>query len=351
MSPADRDPAGPYASPPAEIAGEAAGLHALAMARLAGMPALPLPGCGDTLGRWRALARLGAEDVTLAKVLEAHYDAIAILAGFGDAPPANGELWAVWAAEPPGATLRFAQNADESAGDRLDDVDGHGCTGRLDGQKAWCSGASLVTHALVTTHEGDDRGLARVALGADGLSAPATQWNAVGMARVVSGTLHFDRVAARRVGTPGAYLSRPGFWHGGAGVAACWHGAACAIAETLRTHPKVEGHAHAAAHLGLIDCNLSAAASLLRELSMQVDAAPALPHVEAVMRLRSFVERVATDTIDRVGRALGAGPLCEDRAHALRCADLTTFIRQSHAESDWEALGKAAHAGVVTWTL
>lgn len=39
-------------------------------------------------------------------------------------------------------------------------------------------------------------------------------------------------------------------------------------------------------------------------------------------------------------RALGAGPLCADAAHAQRCADLTTFGRQSHAECDLQALGE-----------
>ena len=43
-------------------------------------PELPLPGCGQTLDRWRALAALGGEDLCLAKVLEAHYDAQAIMA-------------------------------------------------------------------------------------------------------------------------------------------------------------------------------------------------------------------------------------------------------------------------------
>lgn len=46
---------------------------------LARHPALPLPGAGDTLGRWQLLAQIGAQDLCLAKLLEAHYDAAAIL--------------------------------------------------------------------------------------------------------------------------------------------------------------------------------------------------------------------------------------------------------------------------------
>lgn len=44
--------------------------------------------------------------------------------------------------------------------------------------------------------------------------------------------------------------------------------------------------------------------------------------------------------IDRVGRALGAGPLCRDADHARRVADLTVYLRQSHAEADLEQLGR-----------
>jgi hypothetical protein len=42
-----------------------------------------------------------------------------------------------------------------------------------------------------------------------------------------------------------------------------------------------------------------------------------------------------------VGRALGAAPLGHDADHARNVADLTVYIRQHHAERDFEALGRA----------
>jgi len=57
------------------------------------------------------------------------------------------------------------------------------------------------------------------------------------------------------------------------------------------------------------------------------------------------VEAAATVTMDRVGRALGAGPLCADAVHAARVADLTVYLRQSHAERDLAALGTAVAGG------
>lgn len=314
-----------------------ASLRERSVAHLSRLPGLPRPGSGRTIERWRQLADIAGEDVCLAKVLEAHYDAEAILAELGAPAPKPGELWAVWAAEPPGLSLDFVPLTSEA--------------GVINGTKAWCSGADIVSHALVTVRQGSERQLVSVGIHGDGISTPQDAWAAVGMSRVVSGTLTFDAVSAQRVGDAGEYLDRPGFWHGGAGIAACWFGAARAIAETLRSSAKAGKDAHAAAHLGVIDMQLSAAAALLRELAERIDAQPRLPHVHDTLRVRSLVERVATETIDRVGRALGAGPLCMDHAHALRCADLTTFLRQSHAERDWEALGRGATEEASAWRL
>ena len=38
---------------------------------------------------------------------------------------------------------------------------------------------------------------------------------------------------AEPVGPPGGYTGRPGFTHGGVGVAACWYGGARAVGDTL----------------------------------------------------------------------------------------------------------------------
>lgn len=45
----------------------------------AGLDRLPRPGHGATLERWRALAAVGAHDLSLAKLFEGHTDALAIL--------------------------------------------------------------------------------------------------------------------------------------------------------------------------------------------------------------------------------------------------------------------------------
>lgn len=284
---------------------------------------LPLPGSGSTLARWRALAELGAEDLALAKVLEAHYDAQAILADL-DGDPCDGRLLAVWAAEGPESTVVVR--------------DGPGGT-RLGGRKPWCSGARFVDAALLTALEGDARQLVLVDLRKPGVRVAEAGWEAVGMAAIESGPVEFDAVPCRRIGVPGAYLERPGFWHGGAGVAACWFGAAAAIAQRMADPGRVARDPHLAAALGRADMALGGASALLRELAARIDATPGQAHRRDVVRVRSAVERACHEVLDAAARSLGPGPLCRDGTHAQRCADLTVFVRQSHADRDWAALG------------
>src|SRR5690242_5395148 len=58
---------------------------------------LPQPGEGQTAERWAVLADVGAANLTAARVLEAHSDALAILAEAG--APAPEGTWGVFAAE------------------------------------------------------------------------------------------------------------------------------------------------------------------------------------------------------------------------------------------------------------
>ena len=52
------------------------------------------------------------------------------------------------------------------------------------------------------------------------------------------------------------------------------------------------------------------------------------------LTVRATVDAAAQDVIERVGRALGPAPLCRDRTHARRVADLTVYVRRTHAERD-----------------
>ncbi|WP_369038861.1 acyl-CoA dehydrogenase [Stenotrophomonas maltophilia] len=292
-------------------------------------PPLPAPGTGRTLERWRALARLGAEDLCLAKVLEAHHDAAAILHELGAPLPAEGELWAVWAAEGPACSLRLDAN------------------GQLHGDKPWCSGSAFVDVALVTVRTPGGVQLYRVDASA-WQTLDEGSWAATGMAGIPSTTARFNRSPATPIGAQDAYLQRPGFWHGGAGIAAVWWGAAVAVATRMQP---AAGDELRARLLGRADLVLAPAAALLRELAVAIDNAPGQPHRADVVRARSVVERAAMQILDLAGRALGPAPMCMDAAHAQRWADLTVFLRQSHADRDWAWLGAQRAEQEDAWTL
>ena len=79
---------------------------ALALAREHGSR-LPLPGNGATALRWSVLAAVAAANLTVARVLEAHTDALAILAEAGAGAP-DLTTMGVFAAESPGQRLEAA---------------------------------------------------------------------------------------------------------------------------------------------------------------------------------------------------------------------------------------------------
>ena len=296
---------------------------------------LPLPGRGQTMERWAAFASLAEEDLSLARLGEGHADALAILAELGGPRPAAGSRWGVWAAQPPGPGLRASQTAQASRG-------GQGGGGwRLQGTKQYCSGARTCTHALVTAAADDGTRLFAVDTGA--LKPCPGSWPATGMAGSDTLDVSFDDIPAEAVGGPGAYTGRPGFAHGGAGVAACWYGGARGIGRTLLDAARRRDVGpHALAHLGAVDIALRSAQTVLRGAAAEIDADPGDRRDAGrgrALRVRAHVEAAAAEVMSRVGRALGAGPLCRDEAHSRQVADLTVYLRQHHAERDLAQLG------------
>ncbi|MBJ8337570.1 acyl-CoA dehydrogenase family protein [Antrihabitans sp. YC3-6] len=310
----------------------------LLAAEQAGALDLPLPGAGHTIERWHRLAQLSFRDTVVGRLAEAHTDAVAILAEITGRSIPNGSLWGVWAAQPPKPALDATRR-----------------NGRwvLDGRKLWCSGATMCTHALVTALCDENWLLFEVDLRQPGVQPVPDTWHAVGMSASDSGAVDFTAADAEAVGEAGDYIDRAGFWHGAIGVAACWYGSACGVAKVLHA-AAARGRAdeHALAHLGSITVALRGAAAALETAAHAIDGDPYDRGGQARIRARAtraVVEQAASTTIDRVGRALGAGPLCADPAHARRVADLTVYLRQSHAERDLADLGRDVAEKDFTW--
>jgi len=305
-----------------------------------GLLNLPWPGSGRTSERWAVLADLAGEDLSVARLAEGHTDALAILAELGAdlAPrPPTGSRWGVWAAQPPGPGLT-ASRADDGGW-------------RLDGLKRYCSGARSVTDALVTATAPDGNRL--FAISTRDLSVVPGSWPATGTAGSDTLDVGFTAIAAEPVGGPGGYVDRPGFAHGGAGVAACWYGGARGVGRTLlAAAARRDVGPHALAHLGAVDVALRTAKTVLEAAAGEIDADPDDREDGGrlrTLRVRALVEATATEVMDRVGRALGAGPLCHDEAHSRRVADLTVYLRQHHAERDLAEIGALAAGRGPAW--
>ncbi|WP_462379348.1 acyl-CoA dehydrogenase middle domain-containing protein [Pseudomonas sp. Marseille-QA0892] len=310
-------------------------LQTLIDARLAH---LPRPGQGDTLTRWRALAAVAGHDLGLVKLYEGHTDALAVMAELGAMQPDPGTRWGVWAAEPPHARLQCRLQNDGTV--------------RLDGRKAWCSGAAQLTHALVTAWDEQDRQqLVAVMLDQPEVEVTADGWRAVGMASAASVEVVFADAPGRTVGKSGAYLARPGFWQGGAGIAACWYGAAAALTDHLHAACRRREEPHARAHLGHADAALKAAQACLHETARWIDLHPDESARLAAGRARAVVEQTVETVTRHVSRALGATPFCLDAHFARLAADLPVFVRQSHAERDLAGLAELIIEETSPWRL
>ncbi len=291
----------------------------------------PLPAGGSTRHRWELLASVAAQDLTVARVLEPHLDAVAILAEAGVPAPA-ATSWGVWAAEGPAPRLE----AREVGPDRWS----------LSGRKPWCSLAGSVSHALVTAWVDDTRrGLFALDLGVDGVTVEDGTWVPAGLRRVVTTPVLLDDVRADPVGAPGWYLERDGFWWGGIGVAAAWYGGAVGLARRLSAGLRSrEPDQLALMHLGEVDAALAAARACLVEAAALVDAWAEREGSDDAIVLGARVRHVVATSVEVVGRhvahALGPGPLSQEPEHVARVADLALYVRQHHGERDAAGLGR-----------
>lgn len=274
-----------------------------------------------TLIRWQILAYVSSIDLTIAKWFESHLDALSILHEVGYDNNTHG-LWAVWASEGHPSPLHYQQ-------------------GKLSGSKFWCSGANMVDHALMTYR--DKHGysqLVTVDMHQSGITIDNSQWQAVGMQATDTASIQFNRVSANNVGAANAYLDRVGFWHGAAGVAACWYGAAAQLASYLLIAYQQKPNDYKAMYLGQIGTALAVTRQYFYYVSDLIDTEPQQSHELVIRELRLQVEKVARLVMDSVGQALGAAPFCNNAHFARLSADLTVFIRQNHGVFDLQKIGE-----------
>jgi alkylation response protein AidB-like acyl-CoA dehydrogenase len=220
---------------------------------------------------------------------------------------------------------------------------------RLRGEKHWCSGASLVTHALVTADESGRDGGALVCVPIESnvgtrIELCPPTWTSPAFAATDTRTVAFDLDldADAVIGRDDWYLRRAGFWWGAVGVAACWAGCAAGVVDHV--DDRWPHDPHALAHLGAIDAALEALRAVLTHAAYEIDAVD--PDDDAggagrmrALRVRHIVDVLVADITSRLPRALGPGPLAHDPDLHIALAEVDLYRRQCHAERDLEQLG------------
>ncbi|MCW2525411.1 MAG: acyl-CoA dehydrogenase [Pseudonocardiales bacterium] len=328
-----------------EQVGSAAGNVAASLEIAREWRGVPLPASGKTAIRWEFLASAAAVDLTAARVLEPHLDAVAILAEAAAVDPlhsvgsqnpilADGQTWGVFASEGPASTVAATLS---------------GGQWQLTGVKPWCSIAGDLSRALITADTSEGTALFAIDLKHPGVQVRNVDWISRGLSAVPSGPIELTTVPGVMIGSPGWYLQRPGFWWGGIGVAACWYGGAVGLARTAWAATRERPVPSALIYLGRVDIALHQARAALAEAARLADgpghasstgADTAADPSRLAMRVRAVVAATAETTLREVGQLLGPGPLAFDEPHARRVADLTVYVRQHHADRDLAGLGE-----------
>ena len=282
---------------------------------------IPHPGSGNTMSRWQMLAQVAALDLNLVKWFESHLDALSILHELGYSTKSD-VIYAVWAAEASPRPIVVKENC-------------------CHGIKSWCSGAGIVEQALMTYRDENQQSqLILVDISHPKIFVDHNVWQAVGMQHSATANIHFDQVPVQKIAAPDAYLTRAGFWHGAAGIAACWYGASRHLAKTLYESLKNKPHPYKSMYLGEVTTALNLNRQYFYDVARRIDQAPQHSHEYHIRILRQFTEQTARLVIERVGLAMGAGPFCQDGKFSQCVADLSIFIRQTHGAFDLEQIGQ-----------
>lgn len=293
---------------------------------------LPQPGAGQTADRHRLLFEIARRwPVSVARIVEGHVDAISILheAGRSAVP---GAIYGVWAS---------AGKNDVVASDHPSGL-------TISGTKPFASGLGIVSRALVTAE-----GAARSANGcrllldldvepSDAITHDLTTWSTPALADAKTGSITFEDLAVNYgdvVGSAGWYLTRPGFWQGSCGPAACWGGAAAGLVDAAEA--LVDDDPHRRAHLGAMRSATWSMQAMLYAAGHEIDHDP---HDPGRARSRAFalrhrVERLVAEVLDRFGQAFGPRPFVHDTAIGQRWMDAHLYARQQHGERELAILG------------
>ena len=271
------------------------------------------------------LFEVGRVDLTLARLVEGHADALRILGEAGC--PVRPGLYGVWASRSAGTGLRAERSAEGW---------------HLGGELRFASGVDVVDRALVTASVEDGSHLL-FDVAADRFRPDRSTWRTPAMDASRSFTVHADLVVAEPpVGAEGFYLGRRGFALGGLGVAAVWAGGARSVVDQVAAGlRRFSPTAHQLRRVGLMSQQAWQARTVLDHVAAVLDGDAHRPPQGLVAAARTTVVDACEQVVAEAGRVVGPGGLSTDERLARTLADLTVYVRQHHVDATLESRGRA----------
>ena len=283
-----------------------------------------LPNEVNDIERLLFLFNIGRLNLSVAKLAEAHWDALSILYEANRQAKEN-TLYAVWASEIPHKPLTINKSKPQWT---------------LNGTKMFCSGAGIVDHSLITA----DDWLIDVDLTSylpENLQINNEGWITSAFKETHTSTLFFNDFPIgpeNIIEKKEWYIQRNGFWKGALGPAACWGGGASRLVDYGLSNSRQD--AHTLAHIAAMETNIWTIRSVLECAGKEIrNCLDYLYLQKLALRTRHIIEQLCTDTLRRFARAYGPFPLACDATISQCYQELDLFLRQNHGERDLETLG------------
>ena len=285
-------------------------------------PPLPIQGRATADELAALLTLVGQGNLSLGRILEAHVNALHLIARYrADPPTRDDRLYGLWVTDRPQDGLRMRRT-------------GHRIT--LTGGKQFCSAAGHANGALVTAQDQDgDTRMLVLPLGI-GETVTALPSPLQGMRAAVTGAVDFtgcEVSADTLLGQAGDYLREPDFSCGAWRGSAVALGGLIALLDHATTQLQESGRLaspHGQARFGR--------ALIARETSRFWVAAAARAaedataeggyRVATVGLARIAVETACLDAMRLIQRSLGLSAFRQGNPIELICRDLATYLRQ-----------------------
>jgi alkylation response protein AidB-like acyl-CoA dehydrogenase len=304
----------------------------------AGALGLPLPieqdtrsdlACASADRLASVLMRIGAGNLAVGRIVEAHINARHLIARYGSPGQTarathdarRGHLFALWVTDPPERGMRMMRTRDGVV---------------LDGGKMFCSAAGFATRALVTAVD-DSCDSHMLVLELDrGERVRPLEAPLQGMRAAVTGAVDFTGCTAEGdacLGRPGDYLREPDFsagaWRGSAVAAGGLDSLVALTQDRLRAVGRLD-NPHHLQRLGntMIACETSRL--WVRQTARiaedpRADPARVVAHVGLA---RIAIETACLDAMRLVQRSLGLSAFRRGNPVERICRDLGTYLRQ-----------------------